>query len=203
MTGYERALEGGLVMPVWTRVINAGNESGRGDARSEYAPTEFAYRVIQQWDNDGPVLGWILPAPPRRAGWRATPPWRHCAAIARGLGYGGIDIGFLSAGGRDDNAADPRLCAIAHDRDLVVLACGSSISRARTRSAAALLWRELAAHDGSLAVLGWTPEGQPAAVDSAPKHPVLTCLCCAPAVAGDPLFEHDRRFDQLLSGVAA
>lgn len=190
-------------MPGWTRVLNAGNGSGRSEACVDYAPTEFACRVIQQWDNDGPVLGWILPAPRRRARWRTMPPWRHCAAIARGLGYGGIDIGFLSASGRDDNAAAPRLCAIAHDRDLVVLAWGSSINRARTRSAAELLWRELAAHDGSLAVLGWTPDGQPAAVDSAPKHPVLTCLCCAPAVAGDPLFEHDRRFDQLLAGVAA
>ena len=191
-------------MPGWMRVLNAGNESERSDMSIDDAPKEFAYRVIQQWDTDSPVLGWILSAHRRRAGWRAIPPWRHCAAIARGLGYGGIDIGFLSTGGRDQNASDPRrLCAIAHDRDLVVLAWGSSISRARTRCAVALLWRELATHDGSLAVLGWTSDGQPAAVDSAPKHPVLTCLCCAPAVADDPLFEHDRRFDQLLAGVAA
>jgi hypothetical protein len=189
-------------MPDWTRAVSAGNESERGDTRVDDAPTEFAYRVIHQWDNAGPVLGWILPAP-RRAGWRALPPWRHCAAIARGLGYGGVDIGFLGASGHDDDGAAPRLCAIAHDRDLVVLAWGSSISSARTRSAVALLWRELASHDGSLAVLGWTPDGQPAAVDNAPKHPVLSCLCCAPAVAWDPLFEHDRRFDQLLAGVAA
>jgi hypothetical protein len=174
--------------------------------RSRHAPrTRLSYRTIQQWDPDDPILGWVLPRnrqlPMRgRAG-----VWRRCAAIARGLGYGGIDVTFLPVDGDagDEAAAvgspvDQYLAEIAHDRDLVVLASGPAVADRRTHTAAVVLWRELGSHGGSLAVLGWTAQGQPASVDDAPKHLVLNCVSCAPTLAGDPLCEHDRRFDRLL-----
>jgi hypothetical protein len=167
--------------------------------------TCLSYRMIHQWDPADPILGWVLPRNRQVPMRRRAGVWRHCAAIARGLGYGGIDVAFLPVGddvGDEAAAAGPpvyqHLAEIAHDRDLVVLASGPSVEDRRTHTAAVVLWRELGSHGGSLAVLGWTAQGQPASVDDAPKHLVLNCVSCAPTLAGDPLCEHDRRFDRLL-----
>ncbi len=123
-------------------------------------------RMVRCWDSRQPLLGWVLSAQ-NSPHHRAAAVHRRCALIARGLGYGGIDIGFISppaepAGGGPSASAgrlDPTaLRSLAHDRDLVVLAWGNAIDVHCGAAAARLLQQELARHCGSLAVLGWTTD---------------------------------------------
>jgi hypothetical protein len=169
----------------------------------------------RQWDSTQPTLGWVLltsSAGSRHAG--STQ--RHCVAITRSLGYGGVDVGFLSNydpaaskawSGSDavSDVNDGHLQALARDRDLIILAWGPQADPQRAHHVAALLWRGVAQHGGSLAVLGWTPGGQPVPVEWAPKTALPLCLSLVspqltPAASCD---YHDTRFDQLLIGGAA
>ncbi|AGB27177.1 hypothetical protein Mycsm_07080 (plasmid) [Mycobacterium sp. JS623] len=161
-------------------------------------------RVVRCWDPRQPLLGWVLSAQ-SRPHYRAAAVHRRCALIARGLGYGGVDIGFISpptepAGGEPSASAGPldptALRSLAHDRDLVVLAWGNAIDVHCGAAAARLLQQELARHCGSLAVLGWTTDGRPLDVDGARRAPTLSCLCCAPSGS----YDHDARFDRLVMG---
>ena len=164
-------------------------------------------RLVHCWDARQPLLGWVLSA-------QCDPPCRfavhrRCAHVARRLGYGGVDIGFITAaahtdgGGQGTAAAglrdDMALEALARDRDLVVLAWGTAVDAGCGAAAARLLHRELACHAGSLAVLGWTAHGQPLDVVDAGRAPALTCLRCASRDS----YDHDYRFDRLVMGVAS
>ncbi|KMO82654.1 hypothetical protein MCHLDSM_01277 [Mycolicibacterium chlorophenolicum] len=164
-------------------------------------------RMVRCWDSRQPLLGWVLSAQ-NSPHHRAAAVHRRCALIARGLGYGGIDIGFISppaepAGGGPSASAgrlDPTaLRSLAHDRDLVVLAWGNAIDVHCGAAAARLLQQELARHCGSLAVLGWTTDGRPLDVDGASRAPTLSCLCCAPTGS----YDHDARFDRLVMGAVS
>jgi hypothetical protein len=170
--------------------------------------------LTRQWDSTQPTLGWVLLASSigsRHAG--STQ--RHCMAIARSLGYGGVDVGFLygehydpgagrawSETGAEGDVTDRHLQALARDRDLIVLAWGPQADPQRARDVAALLWRGAAQHGGSLAVLGWTPDGQPAPVEWAPKTGLPLCLSLV-SPRRTSVDYHDTRFDHLLIGGAA
>ncbi|MDD4865674.1 MAG: hypothetical protein PHQ28_00600 [Mycobacterium sp.] len=194
-------------MPEWNRLNGRlGGAVAKGGGVGFGRP-DFPSRVIHQWEPAEPVLGWVLASGGRGSARRQARVWRHCVAVARSLGYGGIDVGFLTRkadSSTDDHATTPvqTLAAIALERDLVVLAWGSLADVGQAHVAVDVIWRQLAAHGGSLAVLGWTPDGHPAGVDAPPKTPVLNCLCCAPALSGDPRYAHDWRFDRLLEAAA-
>ncbi|MCV7256802.1 hypothetical protein H7J86_31960 [Mycobacterium hackensackense] len=164
-------------------------------------------RLMHCWDSRQPLLGWVLSAQ-HRPHHRTAAVHRRCALIARDLGYGGVDVGFIGpsaepAGGGPSAGPDlPELTALrslAHDRDLVVLAWGNAIDVDRAAAAAGLLHEELARHSGSLAVLGWTTDGRPLDVDDASRAPTLSCLSCALSAS----YDHDARFDRLVMGVVS
>lgn len=179
---------------VWPRAL----------ARDKSAPQQ---RVVHCWDSRQPLLGWVLSAH-SRPHHRTTEVHRRCALIARGMGYGGVDIAFIgppaepARGGLSAGPDLPELTALrslAHDRDLVVLAWGNAIDIPKGAAAAGLLHKELARHCGSLAVLGWTTDGRPLDVDDASRAPTLSCLSCALTAA----YDHDARFDRLVMGAAS
>lgn len=165
------------------------------------------WRVVHCWDSSQPMLGWVIPEPKQAPPSQAARVRRRCGRIARDLGYGGVDICYVGPCLADDDATFANstsavlsaLRALAQARDLIVLAWGPAVDGDSSAAAVRLLRQELSCHAGSLAVLGWTPGGQPIDVGDVGDTPALSCLCCGSGAA----YDHDARFDRLVMGVTA
>jgi hypothetical protein len=132
-----------------------------------------AYRCdLRVWDPSLPVLGWAMHDDAGGACTTATV--RRCIRFARAWGYGGIVRHLYDhphrIGGQHgdpvgaDNAVDGATVG-RRQQDLTVLAWGEGAAVERASAVTAALWQGCIERGGSLAVLGWTPDGQP-------RHPL-------------------------------
>jgi hypothetical protein len=106
---------------------------------------------------------------------------RRCINLACAWGYGGLDIANLyGLAAKSPQALQRHLDPVGPDNDehlgavcrqnyLTVLAWGDNADTVRAHHVAGMLYRLSTEHGRSLAVLGWTADGQP-------SHPL-----CVPA----------------------
>lgn len=136
---------------------------------------------------------------------------RRDKAVAHGFGYDAYAVLNLFAarvhrdddlGGLDDPvgpANDAHLDAAAAEHDLIVLAWGAKAPVARARAVATRLWRIARERGGTIAVLEWTPSGQP-------YHPLRVRadaqLQCLTGRAHSDMVDVDPRWTALLADAA-
>lgn len=141
----------------------------------------YRYRLVRVWDPSQPSLAWVMLNPSTADQRRNDATVRRCINLARAWGYGGLDIANLYGLAAKNPQAlqrhvdpvgpdnDEHLGAVCRQNDLTVLAWGANADTVRAHHVASMLCRLSAEHGRSLAVLGWTADGQP-------RHPL-----CVPA----------------------
>jgi hypothetical protein len=149
---------------------------------------------LRVWDPSLPLLGWAMHDDANRI--RTNPTVRRCIGFARAWGYGGIVRHLygkpLSAGVQHHGPIGPNNDAepSGHgQQDLTVLAWGADVAANRASTVTAALWRGCIEHGGSLAVLGWTPEGQPC--HPLDVRPDTLPECLTPSAGGAGLGQHE------------
>jgi hypothetical protein len=159
------------------------------------AGADSEYRCdLRVWDPSLPVLGWAMHNDADLT--RTNPTVRRCIGFARAWGYGAIVrhlYGNILLDGVQhhdpcglDNDAEPTGCG---QQDLTVLAWGAGAAPHRASTVTAALWRGCIEHGGSLAVLGWTPDGQPCHPLDVRRDALPECL--TPSAGGAGLGRHE------------
>lgn len=169
----------------------------------------YRYRLVRVWDPNKPPLAWVTVTGSDADDYRAI-------GFARAWGYGGIQIGNLYGlrsrtpyplWQRPDPVGpdnDTYLVALSRCDYLTVLAWGADAPAYRASAVAALFWRGCIQYGGSLAVLGWTENGQPQHPSCVHAHTMPRCL--TPAAVGDAQGLHefdDPAWSRLLGPAAA
>lgn len=169
----------------------------------------YRYRLSRSWASSMPVLGVVMLQPDDHTDNRTL---RRISDFAEGWGYGGIDVcNVYGLRARSPltvrTHADPvganndvHLAQLGRQRDLIVLAWGEMADQRRAAHVTQLLLRACRPRAASLAVLGWTYDGQPAHPCDLPKSTPLQCLTLdhgqLPEVA-------DPRWGRLMMATAA
>lgn len=171
----------------------------------------YRYRLNRRW-GPGPELMLVSLHPGAAREHHDDPAARRDKAVARGFGYDAYaklslfaarvhsddDLGALDDPVGADN--DAHLDAAAAEHDVIVLDWGAQAPPARARAVASRLWRIARDSGGAIAVLDWTPSGQP-------YHPLRVRadaqLQCLTARAHCDMVDVDPRWTALLSDAAA
>lgn len=181
----------------------AHTESAAGFSRDR----RYRYWLTRRW-GAGPALTFVGLHPSDADEHRDDATTRRGARIARGLGYDAVTWVNLYAAATTDPATldqlvdpvgpdnDTVLDGAAAEHDVIVFAWGARANSARARAVATRMWRLASSVGGSVAVLGWTAEGQP-------SHPLEvkpeTPLQCLSAGAHREMLDVDPRWARLLS----
>ncbi|MDO2396066.1 DUF1643 domain-containing protein [Mycobacterium avium subsp. hominissuis] len=171
------------------------------------ADRTYRHWLTRRWGT-GPELMFVSLNPSDANEHRDDATTRRDMQFAEDFGYDAALLMNLYAGVSRDpeqlaRMADPigpetdaRLDRAAAEHDVIVFAWGANADPARARAVATRLWRVAAATGGTVAVLGWTEDGQP-------RHPLRlrrdTPLQCLTASAHDDMRDVDPRWARLLS----
>lgn len=169
----------------------------------------YRYRLSRSWSSSLPVLGVVMLQPDDHTDNRTL---RKISDFAEGWGYGGIDVCNLYGLQSRDPATirthaepvgannDVHLAQLGQQRDLIVLAWGEMADHRRAAHVTQLLLRDCRPRAASLAVLGWTYDGQPAHPRDLPKSTALQCLTLDHGQLPEVT---DPRWGQLMMATAA
>jgi hypothetical protein len=171
----------------------------------------YRYTLTRRWGT-GPALMFVSLNPSVADEHHNDPTTRRDERFARGFGYDAVTLLNLYAGcatnpkdlalmadpvGPDNDAHLDRAAA---EHDVIVFAWGAHADPVRARAVATRLWRITRTTGGTVAVLGWTAEGQP-------RHPLYlradTPLQCLTAGAHRDMLDVDPRWAALLSDTTA
>ncbi|MFV8227483.1 DUF1643 domain-containing protein [Mycolicibacterium fortuitum] len=167
----------------------------------------YRYELSRRW-GPGPALMFVSLNPSDADEHRDDPTTRRDVRFARGFGYDAVTLLNLNAGrtpnpaelaGMDDPIGpdnDAHLDRAAAAHDVIVFAWGANADPDRATAVATRLWNIARGRGGSVAVLGWTADGQP-------RHPLYlrgdTPLQCLTADAHTDMLDVDPRWTQLLA----
>ncbi len=188
-------------LPAWTHTP--------GDAEFS-ADRSHRYWLTRRW-GPGPALMFVSLNPSAADEHHNDPTTRRDERFARGFGYEAMTLLNLYAGcaTRPEDLAlmadpvgvdnDAHLDRAAAQHDVIVFAWGAHADVGRAQAVATRLWRIARATGGTVAVLGWTAEGQP-------RHPLYlradTPLQCLTAGAHPDMTDVDPRWAALLCDTA-
>lgn len=175
------------------------------------ADRRFRYRLNRRW-GPGPELMLVSLHPGISREHYDDPDAGRDKAVARAFGYDAYAKLHLFAArvhdaqglaGVDDPVGpdnDAHLDEAAAQHDVIVLDWGDQAATSRAATVCSRLWRIARDSGGAIAVLDWTPSGQP-------FHPLRVRadaqLQCLTAHAHPDMVDVDPRWTQLLSDAAA
>jgi hypothetical protein len=175
------------------------------------ADRRYRYRLTRRW-GPGPELMLVSLHPGISREHYDDPDAGRDKAVARAFGYDAYaKLNLFAArvhdaqalGGVDDPVGvdnDAHLAAAAAEHDVIVLDWGDHAAISRARAVTSRLWRVARDSGGAIAVLDWTPSGQP-------YHPLRVRadaqLQCLTAHAHPDMVDVDPRWTQLLADAAA
>ncbi|WP_083341771.1 DUF1643 domain-containing protein [Mycobacterium talmoniae] len=167
----------------------------------------YRHMLRRRWGM-GPLVGWIGLNPSTASGHREDATSRRFHSFSAGFGFSGYTVANLY----DAVSTDPRRIAYMADprspvndlylnwlaavHDLIVFAWGAGADPAHARAVASRIWQSRVRRGGSVAVLGWTANGQP-------RHPLYlrSDTPLHTLTAGHPggFVDVDGRWSQLLA----
>jgi hypothetical protein len=170
----------------------------------------YRYRLTRRW-GPGPALMFVSLNPSTAGVHRNDATVRRDIGFARGFGYNAFNALNLYAAKATDPKTlaamsdpvgpdnDAHLDAAAAEHDVIVFAWGAHSQQARARAVATRIWRICRATGGTVAVVGWTADGQP-------RHPLYlradAPLQCLTAGAHADMLDADPRWAGLLTDPA-
>lgn len=195
-----------LHLPMW-HVTAAGGAQFSADR-------SYRYRLQRRWDG-GPSLMIIELRPSEANEHRDDAASRRAAAFARGFGYGAftsvclyaaVAVGEAHVVTSTSDSVGPDndwwIEQAAYCHDVIVFAWGGEAAVARANAVASRVWQICQETSAAVAVVGWTPEGQPCGLPDRHRSGLAcsdTVLSTVTAHAHTDFGDVDPRWSALLA----